>query len=188
MMKPTTEILFAGFGGHGMLLSGRLLAQAAMEMGSQVSWLPAYGPEMRGGTANVAVCIARDQVGSPYVECPHILVAMNAPSFDKFAPKVKPDGLIVYNEGLVPNPKQRADCTALCVNAQEVAIAAGNIRAANLVMLGVLVGATELVSDDAVIAAIESEFAAKARFIPVNVAAYRAGVAHGKDGRCAQSA
>ena len=90
----TTEVLMAGFGGQGMLLSGKLLAYAAMEMGKEVSWLPSYGPEMRGGTANVTVCISERPVGSPYITEPNALLVMNQPSLEKFGPKVKSGGLL----------------------------------------------------------------------------------------------
>ena len=87
----TTEVLMAGFGGQGMLLSGKLLAYAAMQMGKEVSWLPSYGPEMRGGTANVTVCVSDRPVGSPYITRPTALLVMNQPSLEKFGPRVRPD-------------------------------------------------------------------------------------------------
>ena len=90
----TTEVLMAGFGGQGMLLAGKILARAAMEHGLEVSWLPSYGPEMRGGTANVIVCLSPEPIGSPLITTPQSLVAMNKPSLEKFAPTVKERGLI----------------------------------------------------------------------------------------------
>jgi 2-oxoglutarate ferredoxin oxidoreductase subunit gamma len=173
------EVLFAGFGGHGMLLSGKLLAQAAMETGRHVSWLPAYGPEMRGGTANVTVCVSNREVGSPYIEQPGVLVVMNGPSLDKFEPRVKPGGLIVVNTSLVSRPCRRSDCITIGIDAQEVAVNAGTIRAANLVMLGALVGWSGIVPDEVMIRTIENEFSAKPRFVGSNVAAYRAGFVRG---------
>ena len=172
-----TEVLMAGFGGQGMLLAGKILAHAAMDSGLEVSWLPSYGPEMRGGTANVIVRIAAEPIGSPLISRPQALIVMNLPSLEKFAPDVKPGGLIVVNESLVNRDPDRDDCTVLKVNSRELAEAAGNGRAANFVMLGAYVGAAGVVTPEAVEQAIAAEFAgAKEKFVPVNVAAFRAGM------------
>lgn len=171
-----TEVLMAGFGGQGMLLAGRMLAHAAMEEGKQVSWLPSYGPEMRGGTANVIVCVSDRPIGSPLITNPRGLVVMNLPSLEKFAPKVRPGGVIVINSSLVPKDADRPDCTVLKVAARDLAAAAGADRAANFVMLGAYVGATDVVPSEAIEREIEREFEGrKARFVPANVAAFRAG-------------
>lgn len=170
-----TEVLMAGFGGQGMLLSGKLLAYAAMAEGKEVSWLPSYGPEMRGGTANVTVCISDDPVGSPYIIAPASLLAMNQPSLEKFGDKVKKGGLIVINESLVPIKIDRDDCTVLYIDAAAIATKAGTARAANLVMFGAYVGWSQVVSAEVAIKMIEKEFAKKAKFIPANVAAFKAG-------------
>lgn len=174
-----TEVLMAGFGGQGMLLSGKLLAYAAMSKGMEVSWLPSYGPEMRGGTANVTVCLSDKPVGSPYIASPKALLVMNRPSLDKFAPKVKPGGLIVINSSLVDTQADRKDCTVIYIPANELAIQAGTARAANLVMLGAYVGWSGIVESELTIKMIEKEFARKAKFIPANVAAFKIGFAEG---------
>jgi 2-oxoglutarate ferredoxin oxidoreductase subunit gamma len=176
----TTEVLMAGFGGQGMLLSGKLLAHAAMEEGKEVSWLPSYGPEMRGGTANVTVCIAEKQVGSPYITTPGALLVMNQPSLEKFAPKVKKGGLIVVNTSLIPIRVDRGDCKVLYIDAGGLAAKAGTARAANLVMFGAYVGWSQVVGHDMCVKMIEEEFASKAKFIPANVAAFKAGYAEGE--------
>ncbi len=170
-----TEVLMAGFGGQGMLLSGKLLAYAAMKKGMEVSWLPSYGPEMRGGTANVTVCISPKQVGSPYISRPSALLVMNQPSLEKFGPRVKKGGLIVINTSLVPVKANRDDCTVVYVAAAEIAQEAGTARAANLVMLGAYVGWAGIVDPDTTIQMIEKEFARKAKFIPANVSAFKLG-------------
>lgn len=175
-----TEVLMAGFGGQGMLLSGKLLAYAAMEDGKEVSWLPSYGPEMRGGTANVTVCVSDDPVGSPYIIEPVALLVMNQPSLEKFGPRVKKGGLIVVNTSLIPITADRDDCTVLNIAANDVAKKAGTARAANLVMLGAYVGWSGIVDESVTIAKIEKEFASKAKFIPANVAAFEAGYAEGE--------
>ena len=178
-----TEVLMAGFGGQGMLLSGKLLAYAAMQKGMEVSWLPSYGPEMRGGTANVTVCISDKQVGSPYISRPRALLVMNQPSLEKFGPRVKPGGLIVVNTTLVPIEANRDDCTVLYIDAGKLAQEAGTARAANLVMLGAYVGWAGVVDRDTTIKMIEKEFARKAKFIPANVGAFKLGYEAGVKSR-----
>jgi len=176
-----TEVLMAGFGGQGMLLAGEILAHAAMDAGLQVSWLPSYGPEMRGGTANVIVCLSEKPIGSPLITNPRALLVMNQPSLEKFAPKVRPGGVIVVNASMVPIAAGREDCTEIRVAARDLAIEAGSDRAANFVLLGAYVGAAGPVPADAVEKAIEAKFAgAKAKFVPSNVAAFRAGLAEGR--------
>jgi len=172
-----TEVLMAGFGGQGMLLAGKILAQASMEIGREVSWLPSYGPEMRGGTANVIVCISAKPIGSPLIEGPHALIAMNLPSLEKFAPKIKPGGTIVVNRSLIDRDPLRDDCLVIEVAALELAQrAAGSPRSANFVMLGAYVGAVDVAPAAAIERAIEEEFAGdKAKFVPPSIAAFRAG-------------
>jgi len=175
-----TEVLMAGFGGQGMLLSGKLLAHAAMEEGKEVSWLPSYGPEMRGGTANVTVCISDKQVGSPYITTPEALLVMNQPSLEKFVGQVKPGGFIVVNTTLITIKAERNDCKVLYIDAGALAAKAGTARAANLVMFGAYVGWSKVVTHDMCVKMIEEEFANKAKFIPANVAAFKAGYAEGE--------
>lgn len=181
-----TQVLMAGFGGQGMLLAGQVLAHAAMEEGRQVSWLPSYGPEMRGGTANVTVCISSRPIGSPLVTNPRALLVMNLPSLEKFAPKVRPGGVIVINRSLVKRDAEREDCTVLQVDARELASEAGTERAANFVMLGAYVGATDVVTASTVEREIEREFTGrKAKFVPANIGAFRAGLEAGRRARVA---
>ena len=170
-----TEVLMAGFGGQGMLLSGKLLAYAAMTNGMEVSWLPSYGPEMRGGTANVTVCLSDKPVGSPLTSAPRALLVMNQPSLEKFGPRVKPGGLIIVNSSLVPIPAARPDCQVFYLEATELAKTAGTARAGNLVMLGAYVALSKVVEPESIIKTIEKEFKNKAKFIPANVAAFNAG-------------
>jgi len=183
----TTEVLMAGFGGQGMLLAGKVLAQASLQLGKEVSWLPSYGPEMRGGTANVIVCISSQPIGSPLIESPRALIVMNLPSLEKFAPKVRPGGVIVVNSSLIDRDPQRDDCVLLQVPSRELAKEAGSDKASNFAMLGAYIGATDVVPAAAIEVALENEFqGAKARFVPANIAAFRAGLAHA--GRALQGA
>lgn len=185
-----TDVLLAGFGGQGMLLAGKILAGAAMERGLHVSWLPSYGPEMRGGTANVTVRIAAEPIASPLVARPRALVAMNLPSLEKFAARVVGGGLLVVNATLVDRDPERPDCRVVRIDSRAVARAAGSERAANLVMLGAYVGASGAVDAEAVERAIAAEFEGeKARHLPPAIAAFRAGLALGaSDGRAAAPA
>lgn len=179
-----TEVLMAGFGGQGMLLAGKVLAQASMATGREVSWLPSYGPEMRGGTANVIVCIASTPIGSPLTDRPRALIAMNLPSLEKFAPKVRPGGLILVNASLIDRDPHRNDCVVIRVAARELAQQAGSARAANFVMLGAYAGATGAIPADAIARAIDEEFPGdKAQFAPANIAAFQAGYDVGRSSR-----
>ncbi len=134
-----TEILIAGFGGQGVLFAGQVLAYTAMDAGYEVTWFPSYGPEMRGGTANCTVIIADEEIGSPLVAHPHALLALNAPSLDKFEPQVKPDGLIIANASLLNRDVRRSDVQSITLKANHIAEALGDRRLANMVMLGALV-------------------------------------------------
>jgi 2-oxoglutarate ferredoxin oxidoreductase subunit gamma len=183
-----TEVLMAGFGGQGMLLAGKVLAQAAMHEGLEVSWLPSYGPEMRGGTANVMVCFSPRPIGSPLISSPRALLAMNLPSLEKFAPKVKVGGVIVINQSMIDRGANRTDCTEVQVAARDLANQAGSERSANFVMLGAYIGATDAVPAATIEWAIEHEFPGeKAKFVPVNTGAFRAGLAIGQQAAVVRS-
>ncbi len=164
-----------------MLLAGRILAHAAMAEGKEVSWLPSYGPEMRGGTANATVCIADRPIASPLITQPQGLLVMNLPSLEKFAPKVRAGGLIVLNSSLVHRDPKRDDCTVVKVDTRKLAGLAGSERAANFVLLGAYVAASGVVAPESVEREIENEFTgAKARHVPANLAAFRAGLDAGR--------
>jgi len=133
-----TEVIFAGFGGQGVLFAGQVLAFAAMDAGHDVTWMPSYGPEMRGGTANCTVVIADEEIGSPTIKHPKAAVVMNLPSLDKFEPLVAPGGVLIVNSSLVNRDPLRTDITWVMVPAQEVAESIGPRRLLNMVMLGAL--------------------------------------------------
>ena len=115
------HMLLAGFGGQGILFAGKVAAQVGMLKEKQVSWLPSYGPEMRGGTANCSVCIDDAPIGSPIVSEPQTLIVMNAPSFDKFSDKVKPGGMIVLDSSLIEKETKRTDINIISLPATEIA-------------------------------------------------------------------
>lgn len=169
------EIKFAGFGGQGVMLTGKLLAEAAMEEGKQVVWLPSYGPEMRGGTAYCTVVIADRPIGSPIVNNPGNLVAMNRPSLEKFAPMIKPGGFCLVNSSLIPISSGRDDIIEVRLACNAIAIELNNPRASNMVALGGIAALVNVCSIDAVEHIIRHEFKSKAKFIEANVAAMRRG-------------
>jgi 2-oxoglutarate ferredoxin oxidoreductase subunit gamma len=169
------DVIMAGFGGQGILLIGKMLAYAGMHEGMEVSWLPSYGPEMRGGTANCTVVISDKPVGSPVIRSPRAVVAMNLPSLEKFEPEIREGGLLLINSSLINRGAERDDLTVIEIPANEVAAELGNPRGANMVALGAYLGATDAVSLDAVIEVIRETFAAKPAVIDVNIEALRMG-------------
>jgi len=169
------EVMFAGFGGQGILMSGKLLAETAMEQGSQVAWIPSYGPEMRGGTAYCMVVISDKPIGSPIIRNPRHLVAMNRPSLEKFAPMVKPQGVVLINSSLISIDAGRKDVDELFVPATAIANELGNVRVANIVALGAFVARSKIVDFELLRQTIKAEFAKKEAFIPLNMAALEEG-------------
>jgi 2-oxoglutarate ferredoxin oxidoreductase subunit gamma len=140
------ECIFAGFGGQGVLTLGKLLAYAAMHEGKKVAWIPSYGPEMRGGTANCAVVIADDEVGSPIPVHPDFVVAMNLPSMDKFEPLIRPGGMLVYNKSLIPREPKRDDIITIGIEADRLAEDIGSSQVAGVIALGLMVAKSKLLS------------------------------------------
>ena len=178
-----TEIILSGFGGQGALFAGQLLAYAALENGLNVTWFPSYGPEMRGGTANVTVCVSDSPIGSPYITKPSALLVMNQPSLEKYGPAVQPNGVIIINRTLVPVTIEREDCRVIYVDATDLAVGIGSQRSANIVMFGVYVGWSEIVTREVCLSIVEREFSRKPKFLPMNVAAFKAGHDAGQKAR-----
>lgn len=170
------EVMFAGFGGQGILLIGKLLAHAAMTQGDQVAWIPSYGPEMRGGTAYCTVVISKQPIGSPIISNPKHLVAMNQPSLEKFAPKVKPGGIILINSSLITIDSGRIDVSELKIPAMDIAMALGNAKVANIVALGAFAQSSRIVPIDLVKSCLEHEFLSKSKLLALNLSALDAGI------------
>ena len=170
-----SEVMFAGFGGQGILLSGKVLATAAMEEGFEVVWIPSYGPEMRGGTAYCMVVVSDRPIGSPIVRNPQHLVALNRPSLEKFGSMVKPDGVVLINSSLIPIGTGRHDVDELYVPATEIAKEIGNVRAANIVALSAFVARSKVVHLDVLRECVRAEFAKKEKLIPLNMEALERG-------------
>jgi len=157
------EVIVSGFGGQGTLFAGQLLTYAAMDSGYQVTWIPSYGPEMRGGKARCTVVISDEEIGSPLVRRPIAAIVLNIPSMEAFEPAVKPGGVLVVNSSLVPQKSERTDIRIFHVPASDIATELGNVRLANVVCLGVLVQATGMVSLEAVTQALEDHLPARHR-------------------------
>lgn len=151
-----TEILIAGFGGQGVLFAGQLLAYAAMDEGKQVTWIPSYGPEMRGGTANCTVIISDEVIGSPLVLHPQAVIAMNLPSLDKYEPAVKPGGVLVINTSMVDRKATRKDIRVIEVDANKVAEKLGDKRMSNMVLLGALLSQLDVMPEAAIEKALQA--------------------------------
>jgi 2-oxoglutarate ferredoxin oxidoreductase subunit gamma len=143
--RKQEEVIISGFGGQGTLFAGQLLAHAAMNQGFHVTWIPSYGPEMRGGKARCTVIISEDEIGSPLIRRPSAAIVLNIPSMDGFEPAIKPGGVLVVNSSLVPRQSERADIRAYYVPASDMATELGNIRLANVICLGALIQVTGVV-------------------------------------------
>ncbi|NOX97248.1 MAG: 2-oxoacid:ferredoxin oxidoreductase subunit gamma [Nitrospirae bacterium] len=130
------EIIMAGFGGQGVIFMGKFLAYLGMRKGNQVTYLPSYGAEVRGGTANCTVIISSEEIASPLSSCPYTAIVMNKPSLDKFEPRIKKDGLLILNSSLINRDPDRDDLKIIKVPATEIAMNLGNSRVANMVALG----------------------------------------------------
>ena len=165
--------IFAGFGGQGMLLIGKFVAMACMLDGKHVSWLPSYGPEMRGGTANCSVIVSDDPVASPLVDKADVIVAMNRPSLDKFEAHVKPGGVLVINSSIIDRKAVRDDITVVYCDAESI----GNPKGANVAILGATLAKAPVTSVESMMEAIRIELGEKkARFLEGNKKALLAGM------------
>jgi len=169
------EVMFAGFGGQGILLSAKILASAAMEQGFEVAWVPSYGPEMRGGTAYCTVVVSDRPIGSPIIRNPRHLVAMNRPSLEKFAPVIQPGGVILVNSTLISVPAGRDDVDELRVPVNDIAKELGNVRSANIVALSAFAARSKIVDFEMIRKCVEAEFSRKPKLIPLNLEAVAAG-------------
>jgi 2-oxoglutarate ferredoxin oxidoreductase subunit gamma len=155
-MKSFYEnVIVAGFGGQGVLFIGRLLAYAAMKEGRNVTWIPSYGPEMRGGTANCTVVISDEVIGSPVITSPQGLIVMNKPSLDTFEPRLKTGGLLIMNSSLITRETERK------VPANKIAFKLGSDRAANMVMLGAYIARTKVVAKETILEALKESLGKK---------------------------
>ncbi|MDI3504734.1 MAG: 2-oxoglutarate ferredoxin oxidoreductase subunit gamma [Candidatus Cloacimonadota bacterium] len=177
----TTEMICAGFGGQGVLTIGKFIAQASMKEGKNVSWLPSYGPEMRGGTANVSTVVSDEAIASPIVSFPDILVALNQPSIDKFAPMIRPGGILIYNTSMCPNGCKREDITQISAPMSDIANEIGNPMVLNMLAIGVIIGKTALIKYETIADDLTSYMKAKnPELLELNLKAIKRGIEIGK--------
>ena len=169
-------VIMSGFGGQGIVSTGILLAYAGMVDGKHVTFFPAYGAEMRGGTANCSVVVSSEEVASPVVSSPDSVIAMNEPSLLKFEPTLKPEGLLLINKSLVSSQPKRDDVNAAIIDANKIAEEIGTVKCANMVMLGALINHTQAVSLESIIKTLPKVFPrAKKEMIDINVMALKKG-------------
>lgn len=171
-----TEVIISGFGGQGTLYAGQVLAYAAMDEGKQVTWIPSYGPEMRGGTANCTVVVSDEEIGSPTVKHPKAVLALNLPSLDKYEDMIAPGGCLVVNESMVNRKPTRTDIRVVLLPANEIAREIGNERATNMVMLGALLANMDILPIEALEKALKNHTAQRLqKFVEMNIQALRRG-------------
>ncbi|MEA3375085.1 MAG: 2-oxoacid:acceptor oxidoreductase family protein [Chloroflexota bacterium] len=172
------EVIISGFGGQGSLFAGQLLAYAAMDQDLCITWIPSYGPEMRGGKARCTVVVSDQEIGAPLVRRPSAAIVLNIPSMEAFEPAVKPDGVLVVNKSMIPDESEREDVDVVYVPASDLATEIGNVRMANVICLGALVEATGVVSLEAVAQALDDHLPERHRdLLDLNKEALRRGAA-----------
>ena len=174
----TERLICAGFGGQGVLLLGQLLAYSCMHDGKNVTWMPAYGTEMRGGTANCGVIISEDEIGCPVVSCMDTLIAMNLPSLERFQNRVTDQGHIVFNSSLIRESEipELKDISVIGIPANDIAISLGDHKVANMVMLGAYLFVKGIVPSETVNRSMQSMFGqSKAHMIDLNIRAIERG-------------
>lgn len=174
----THEIIMAGFGGQGVMAMGKILVEAALKEGKNVSWLPSYGPEMRGGTANCSVIVSEEPIGAPIVTEATAAIVMNRPSLDKFEDDVVPGGLLLINSSLIDQKAKRDDIKVYYVPANDIADELGTGKIANIVMLGAYLKASGAAKEESIMEIITEIFSGKkASVIPLNKEALIRGAA-----------
>ncbi|OQX29845.1 MAG: 2-oxoacid:ferredoxin oxidoreductase subunit gamma [Spirochaeta sp. LUC14_002_19_P3] len=178
MNYPTEEIIIAGFGGQGILLAGRLLCVAAMRQGRQVSHIPSYGAEMRGGTANCSVVLSAERIASPVIDMATAVIALNGPSVAKFEPRVRPGGILIWNSSLCKKIlPERTDIQSIAIPATELSLTEGTERAANMAAIGALMALKpKLMTENHFSAALDEVVSERnRRYNPVNLRIMQAG-------------
>ena len=173
----TEEIIISGFGGQGVLSMGKILAYAGIMEGKQVSWMPAYGPEQRGGTANVTVIVSDEMVSSPIVSLYDTAIVLNQPSLEKFEPLVKPGGTIIYDGHSIIQPPKRDDIAVYRIDAMEEAARTGNAKVFNMLVLGGLLRVRPIASVEDVVKGLHKALPERHhKLIPMNEEAIRRGM------------
>lgn len=170
------DMLFAGFGGQGVLSMGQFLCYAAMAEGKEVSWVPSYGPEMRGGTANCMVVVANEAVDCPVFGSPDAGIMMNGPALDKFEKTIRPGGILIYNSSIIDRSVSRTDISVYPVPANDIATSLGRGQVANMVALGALLKLTPIVKVESILNVLKKNFPeSKQHLLTLNLRAMEAG-------------
>lgn len=170
------SIVISGFGGQGTLFAGQVLAYAAMDNGFHVTWIPSYGPEMRGGTANCTVIISNAEIGSPVTSSPYAVIALNLPSVDKYEDVILEGGTLIANKSLMNRELVRTDINGIMIPVSEIAEELGNKQMANMVAVGALLAHLPVLSVEAIEKALKDHLPPrKQQWIPANSAAIRRG-------------
>lgn len=173
----TEQVIMAGFGGQGLLFMGRLLAQMMMEKNFQVTWFPSYGAEVRGGTCNCHVIVSDEEIFSPIVERATTLCIMNEPSYYRFAPRLVPDGILLLNTTMVPSVDPASDARIVPVPATDLAAELGNVRVANMVMIGVYNTLRKLVTPEELLEGVRGALSgSKSGLFEINRRAIQCGI------------
>ena len=171
-----SKMIIAGFGGQGVMLIGEIIAYAAMIEGKHVTWLPAYGPEMRGGTANCSIIVSHKEISSPVISSATDLIVLNYPSLVKFEPILAPGGRLFINSSLIKEDSTRSDIIICKIPANEIAQSLGSDKTTNMVMLGAVIATTGVVKKESIIEVFNKVFTDnKAKYIPLNILAYEEG-------------
>jgi 2-oxoglutarate ferredoxin oxidoreductase subunit gamma len=171
------EIIMAGFGGQGVMLLGKFISEAAMEEGKEVSWLPSYGPEMRGGTANCHVIVSDEPIASPIITESSILIAMNRPSLEKFEKTLKKDGILFINSSIIDIEPSRKDIKVYKIPLNDIANRLGSQKIINMIMAGALIAVTKIVSLETMKKVFEENLTgSKAKFIDLNIKSMDEGI------------
>jgi 2-oxoglutarate ferredoxin oxidoreductase subunit gamma len=171
-----TSIIVSGFGGQGTLFAGMVLTYAALDHGKHCTWIPSYGPEMRGGTAHCTVIISDEEIGSPLVRNPDVVIAMNLPSLDKYETLLKEDGLIIVNKSLINRGIEREGINGLSIPGNEMAEELGNSRITNMIMVGAMLELSGVLPIDVVKKALDEHIPERNRkYLPLNFEALEKG-------------
>jgi 2-oxoglutarate ferredoxin oxidoreductase subunit gamma len=177
------DVVMSGFGGQGLMFIGKLLAYSAMKEGRHVTWIPSYGPEMRGGTANCTVVVSSEEIGSPITPHPCSVIVMNNPSLETFEPKLRSKGLLLLSSSLVNTRPVRKDVRVVAVPSNEIAKSAGAEGSANMVMLGVYVTITKVVGKESIVEGLKELFGNKIGLFEADVRAFEEGIKFGDQQR-----
>lgn len=171
-----TNLICAGFGGQGVLTAGLIIAKTGMDIGKNVVWIPSYGSEMRGGTANCSVKISDEEIASPFIRSADVLLALNEPSVDKFQESVAPGGTMIVNSSIIKRENFRSDINVYAVEATGLAAGLDNVRGTNIVMIGAFARAAGVIGEQEMEEGIENFFLSKGKNNPKNKTCFAAGV------------